>query len=246
MPLAPPAPAATRRRPAPPARPRDAWAADVTALVPVGPGEALWRGLLDDLAPLSRAGGAVVLCGADARPADVPAGVTWVRAARPNRAAQLNAAAAAARTDRVWCLHADSRLPPAAVRAAVDAATDPRVLHYLSLTFAGDGPALTRLNGWGANLRSRCGMPFGDQGFLLSADLLADLGGFDEAAPYGEGHLLAWAARRRGVRLARLPAAVATSARKYRRGGWGRTTAVHLFLTARQAVPQWWAWARGR
>ena len=218
----------------------------MTVLVPVGPGEAAWRDLLADLAPLRDAGGRVVLCGVGGAPRVLPPGVRWVRAGRANRAVQLNAAAAAARTGRLWCLHADTRLTPAAARAAVAAAADPRAVHFLRLRFARDGPALTRLNGWGANLRSRLGMPFGDQGFLLSADLLADLGGFDEAAPYGEGHLLAWAARRRGVPLVRLPAALTTSARKYRQRGWLRTTGVHLFLTARQAAPQCWALVRGR
>ena len=256
MPLAPPRPAAVPLR-SPPTlavsrvgkslRETEIWAADLTVLVPVGPGDAAWRALLGDLSPLLSAGGRAVLCGTEAAPTVLPNGACWVRSGRANRAAQLNAAAAAARTGRLWCLHADTRLAPAAVRAAVEHASDPRAVHFLRLHFAADGPALTRLNGWGANLRSRAlKMPFGDQGFLLSAALLSDLGGFDEAAPYGEGHLLAWAARRRGVRLVRLPASLTTSARKYRRRGWGRTTALHLFLTVKQAAPQWWALVRGR
>ena len=242
---------------APPRRPtpavsrvesRETWASAVTVCVPVGPDETAWGELLNDLTPLLNAGGSVMLCGADDPPPALPAGVRWRPAPRANRAAQLNAAAAAARTRFLWFLHSDSRLAPGDVRAAVAAAAgNPHALHHCRLRFADDGPALTRLNGWGANLRSRAfGMPFGDQGFLLAADLLADLGGFDESAPYGEGHLLAWAARRAGVRLNELPAAVVTSARKYRRRGWGRTTALHAVLTLRQAAPQWWAWVRGR
>ena len=252
--LAPPRPRVSRRaRRETPAEGAAAWAAGVAVCVPVGPGEDAWRRLVRDLAPLLCAGGRVTLCGTGERPNGLPAGVRWIHADRANRAAQLNAAARAGAAGAgggavFWFLHADSRLDAAALRAAVGRGrTLGRAVGYLRLRFADDGPPLTRLNGWAANLRSRgLGMPFGDQGFFLSRDLWEELGGFDEAAPYGEGHLLAWKARRRGVPLVRLPAAVTTSARKYRRRGWLRTTATHLRLTAKQAAPQWWALVRGR
>ncbi|QDT17765.1 glycosyl transferase family 2 [Alienimonas californiensis] len=236
------------RRPAfPPVEAAD-WAVGVSVCIPIGPGEAAWVALLADLRPLSAAGGRVICCGAGPRPEELPAEAEWATAPRANRAVQLNAAARACDGETLWFLHADSRLTAADLRAAViQGRTLTRAVGYLRLAFDTDGPPLTRLNGWAANLRSRrFGMPFGDQGLMVSRSLWEELGGFDEAAPYGEGHLFAWAARRVGAPLIELPAAIVTSARKYRRGGWARTTATHLWLTARQAAPQWWAWVRGR
>ncbi|WP_171182642.1 glycosyl transferase family 2 [Alienimonas chondri] len=225
-----------------------AWATDVSVCIPVGPGEGAWRALLDDLGPFGNAGGKAILCG----PGDSPSGLAewaeWIPADRPNRASQMNAVARTADGAMLWFLHADSRLDAGAIRSAVERGQRlGRAVGYLKLDFAADGPPLTRLNGWAANLRSRMlGMPFGDQGFFLSRELWEELGGFDEAAPYGEGHLFAWKARRAGAFLIELPATVTTSARKYQRRGWIRTTATHVWLTARQAAPQWWAWMRGR
>ena len=162
----------------------------------------------------------------------------------------MNAAAARAAGPLLWFLHADSRLgprrPPGGRRRPPRRKS--RSIGFLRLRFARDGPAATRLNGWAANLRSRrLKMPFGDQGLFLPRVLWEELGRFDEAAAYGEGHLLGLeAARRAGVPVAELPAAVVTSARKYRRRGWGRTTGRHLWLTVKQAAPQWWALVRGR
>ena len=242
---------AALRRPtaAPPAAPESpTWASHLAVCVPVGPGDESWRTALADLRPLLEAGGQLTLCGPAERPADLPTQATWVPGEQANRAAQMNAAARATTASTLWFLHADSRLAPTDLRAAADRSrTLGRAVGYLRLGFAADGPALTRLNGWAANVRSRgLGMPFGDQGLMLSRGLWEELDGFDETAPYGEGHLLVWAARRAGIPLIELPATVTTSARKYRRRGWGRTTATHLRLTLQQAGPQWWAWMRGR
>ncbi|MFH5803354.1 glycosyl transferase family 2 [Alienimonas sp. DA493] len=238
--------AAPRRRPTP--TKATGWAHGVSVCVPVGPGEDAWRGLLEDLRPLREAGGRVTCGGLGPRPEGLPEGVEWIAVPRANRAGQLNAAARAADGDTLWFLHADSRLSPAALRAAAERGrTLGRAVGYLRLAFAADGPPLTRLNGWAANLRSRrFGMPFGDQGLMVPRPLWEELGGFDESAPYGEGHLFVWAARRAGATPVELPAAVVTSARKYRNHGWACTTATHLRLTVWQAVPQWWAWVRGR
>jgi hypothetical protein len=115
----------------------------------------------------------------------------------------------------------------------------PGALHYFDLAFLGDGPRRCKLNALGARFRSRVlGMPFGDQGLCVRRDLFEALGGYDEAARYGEDHLLVWAARRAGVRLHPVGQRLRTSARKYGRQGWARTTARHLVLTLRQALPQ--------
>ena len=78
-------------------------------------------------------------------------------------------------------------------------------------------------------------MPFGDQGLFLAWTDFEGLGGFDPALPYGEDHALLWAAHRAGMVVASARAPLYTSARKYAEGGWLRTTARHVWLTAAQA-----------
>ena len=122
---------------------------------------------------------------------------------------------------------------------AAGLARDPGALHYFDLAFSGDGPPLMRLNERGVWVRSHLlGMPFGDQGFCLRRDVFFGLGGFPEDVPYGEDHLLVWRARQAGVPLRCAPATLLTSARKYGERGWLRTTARHVYLTYRQALPE--------
>ncbi len=157
------------------------------------------------------------------------------------RARQMNQGAQVARGHWLWFVHADSRLPPRtlpALHAFLSGQHD--ALGYFDLHYADDGPALTRLNALGANLRARwLGMPFGDQGLVLPAAWFARLGGYDEHAENGEDHLLVWHARHAGLPLRRLGAPLTSSARKYAEHGWWRTTAQHVRLTLRQAWPEW-------
>ncbi len=157
------------------------------------------------------------------------------------RARQMNVGAARAHGDWLWFLHVDSQFESKAVSALlrfVDANQD--AIGYFELAFRDDGPRLARLNAWGANLRSRVfSLPFGDQGFILRRSRFIGLGGYDETVPCGEDHILVWQARQAGVPMTRLQAKIATSARKYARHGWLRTTLRHLNLTIQQAWPQW-------
>lgn len=225
----------------------------LSVIVPVGPGDTAWQGLLPQLAALPpdaelrlvacRAEDAAhaALAAADALPADR----AWLIAPR-GRARQMNAGARATRGAALWFLHADSRLqdPPAALAAlARTLSREPAALGYFDLRFSADGPAATALNTAGAWIRSRwLGLPFGDQGLFLSRSTFERLGGFDESLPAAEDHALVWAARRAGVRLRATGLGIHTSARRYAEQGWARTTVRHLLLTARQA----WRFSRDR
>jgi len=226
---------------------------EVSIVIPVAPAESAWRELLADLRglPVETEILLVAAEGADggaAEPFDTSAisNGRWITAPR-GRANQLNAGAEAAGGRFLWFLHADSRLSAralAALEESLQAAPD--ALHYFNLEFLTDGPTLTRLNAAGAWFRSHfLKMPFGDQGFCLRRDTFFQLGGFDPRAPYGEDHLLVWAARRAGISLRCTGASLQTSARKYRDRGWCRTTLLHLWLTAKQALPQWWRLSAG-
>ena len=219
----------------------------VSIIIPIGPDERSWPSLLADLSDVSD-GAELLLVATGDQPAEfsqlrtecgIRRRMRWITTAA-GRAHQLNVAAQQASRPFLWFLHADSRVVPDAL-LALDRSLEsyPSALHYFDLTFQADGPGLVRFNALGARIRSRwLGLPFGDQGFCLSREVFQRLGGFDENVRYGEDHLLVWAARRNGVLLRPVDAAIATSARKYRDDGWWATTLVHSWRTWRQAAPE--------
>ena len=161
----------------------------------------------------------------------------WL-SAPAGRASQQNAGAQAAQDcTYLWFLHVDSQLHPATLPALLRfVGSRDQALGYFDLRFLSDGPALTRINAAGAWLRSRAmHLPFGDQGLILPRSGFCQLGGFNQALQCGEDHDLVWRARRAGLPLRALRAPLYTSARKYARRGWLRTTCQHLWITARQA-----------
>jgi GT2 family glycosyltransferase len=207
-------------------------------VVPIGPGDNAWHGLLPQLEPVPAREIALVLPNdgqGDAVPLTNERMLVVVSPA--GRARQLNAGARATDSDWLWFLHADSRLDGGTIQALeAFLLKDPAALGYFNLRFLGDGPRWTAINALGARLRSRwLGLPFGDQGFVMPRGIYESLGGFDESLSSGEDHALIWHARHRGYPLSALPANLYTSARKYSERGWWRTTREHLCLTWRQA-----------
>jgi len=226
--------------------------AKLSVIVPLGPDEVEWHRLVPQLGATLPHGSEVVIVTAGTPvpkpPADWPEHLGLRRSdGGAGRARQLNHGARLAEGEWLWFLHADSRLGPQTVPALLDfLARGEAALGWFDLAFRPGGPALMRLNAYGANLRSAwLGMPFGDQGFVILLRSFAALGGFREDAPYGEDHLLAWAAKRAGLPLRRIGARLFTSARKCERGGWAATTGRHLWLTAAQAWPEWRGLAGG-
>lgn len=223
----------------------------LSVIVPLAPDESAWPGLLAQLQALpSRSEIIVVHAGAVPDTIDAAIKRTPVQhvSSLAGRARQQNAGARTAAGRWLWFLHADSRLLEATLPALVRFSDRPDdALGWFDLKYASDGPRLTAVNAWGANLRSRhLGLPFGDQGLLLPAARFAALGGFDERARYGEDHLLVWAAHQAGLPVTAVGAPLRTSGRKYASQGWLRTTAQHLWLTALQAWPAWRAMRRDR
>jgi Glycosyl transferase family 2 len=179
--------------------------ADLSIIVPLAPGETTWRELLSDLTVLP-AGAQVIIVRASGVPLSLPQWTTGADLVQyespPGRARQMNLGARNAGGRWLWFLHADSRLAPDsldALRTFIESHN--AALGWFDLVYLADGPRLASLNAWGARLRSRLfGLPFGDQGLVTPAASFIALGGYDERAPYGEDHLLVWAAH-----TARLP-----------------------------------------
>ncbi|MEO0359101.1 MAG: glycosyltransferase, partial [Pseudomonadota bacterium] len=103
------------------------------------------------------------------------AGATVVQAA-PSRGGQLRAGAAAARGDWLLFLHADTHLPrdwPAFVAGRF---AMPDRAACFRLAFRADGFGARWTAGW-ANLRTHLfGLPYGDQGLLISRNLYTQVG----------------------------------------------------------------------
>lgn len=223
----------------------------LSVIVPLGPDEQEWPGLAPQMGAALPHGTEIIMVTAGPpppKPEDWPEHLPWRHAqGGPGRAQQLNQGARQAEGEWLWFLHADSRLGPHTMPALLAfLARGEAALGWFDLAFRPGGPALMRLNAYGANLRSAwLGMPFGDQGFVIPARSFVALGGFKEDARYGEDHLLAWAAQHAGFPLRRIGARLFTSARKYQCGGWAVTTARHLWLTAAQAWPEWRRLRRG-
>lgn len=154
-----------------------------------------------------------------------------VVAAPRGRGTQLAAGAAAAKGDWLFFLHADSRPQPgwreaaAAFMARPDAAE-----RAAAFRFAVDLPGraarrLERAVAWRVRV---LGLPYGDQGLLISRALYGRVGGF-APVPLMEDVDMARRLGRR--RIALLDAAVLTSGRRYRRGV-ARRAAFNLFCLA--------------
>ena len=147
------------------------------------------------------------------------AGARFVQAEK-GRGAQLAAGAEAARGDWLLFLHADTVLQPGWDKAVRDFIGGEDNLHRAGyFRFALDDNRLgARRIQWLANLRARIfGLPYGDQGLLISRGFYRQLGGFRPLPLMEDVDLV----RRIGRgRLRMLKATAVTSAERYRRDGF--------------------------
>ena len=153
-------------------------------------------------------------------------------ASEPGRGRQLQAGAVAARGDWILFLHADTELEAGwsdAIRSFIDApeSGDHAAYFRFALDEACSGARrLERLVTWRNRLM---GLPYGDQGLLLSRALYEKVGGY-RAYPLMEDVDLV---RRLGRwRLRRLDVVATTSAERYRRDGYWRRPARNLLCLA--------------
>lgn len=227
----------------------------LSIVIPVAPEESALSSLLGDLSQLAGISEILVVTAetndrvpeadSDSLPSPVPVRRINSPAGRPR---QLNRGAAEANGEFLWFLHADTRISPTAGAALLRSlGKHPDDLHYFDLTFDREGPFLMRLSSWGVWFRSHWfQMPFGDQGLCLSQARFDELGGYDESLACGEDHAFVWTARTAGLKVRSTGTAIETSARKYQKHGWCRTTLRHFWLTWTQAFPRYVRWLRKR
>jgi rSAM/selenodomain-associated transferase 2 len=157
------------------------------------------------------------------------AGARLVRSAR-GRGTQLAAGAAAATGEWLLFVHADTLLAPGwreAAESHIARYPDRAACFRFRLDSGGWRASLIEA---GVALRVRwLGLPYGDQGLLVSRRLYEETGGYRPLALMEDVDLV----RRVGaVRMERLAVAAVTSAERWRRGGWLRTSARNLLLLA--------------
>jgi len=143
------------------------------------------------------------------------------------RGGQLRRGVAASKGDWLLVLHADSVLPPGwsdSVLAGIARAAP----GYFPLAFAAPGLAPRIVAGW-ANLRARLiGLPFGDQGLLVSR---AD---YDAAGGYPDIPLMEDMALVRALpRAHRLAGRIETNPARYAARGWLRQGAANMWRQLR-------------
>jgi len=147
----------------------------------------------------------------------------------PSRGGQLRRGCAKAQGDWLLVLHADTVLAPGWTNAAQDHMTQHgTAAGWFHLRFDQGGIAARTVAGW-ANLRSRFGLPYGDQGLLLPRKLYESVSGYPDQ-PLMEDVALARALR---GQLRPLDAVAVTSADKYRRQGWLRRGSRNLWTLMR-------------
>lgn len=148
------------------------------------------------------------------------------------RGRQLRAGGAAARGAWLLFLHADTRLGPGWQDAVAAFIADPANTYraaYFRLRLddaSGDARRVERLATWRA---AALGLPYGDQGLLISHEFYDFLDGFQPIALMEDVELV----RRIGAkRLVALPVEAVTSAERYRRDGWWARPARNLACLA--------------
>ena len=166
-------------------------------------------------------------------------GALVVRAPR-GRGRQMAAGVAASRGDWLLLLHADTRLAPGWAAAAYPfMAANPGRAGYFRFALDAEESAARRLERLVAWRCRRLGLPYGDQGLLISRALLDEIGGVADLPLMEDVDLV----RRIGrARLVALEVDAVTSAVRFRRDGWrGRSVrnVVCLGLYFLGVPPRW-------
>ena len=204
----------------------------ISLIIPAAAEEPSLPYLLEDL-QAAKWNSEIIVCGAVTLLEDYKH-IKWVPSTK-GRAASLNGGAKHARAEFLWFLHADSRLSQKTIKTVkAFASTSPNSIGYCDLRYH-DGTALMRLTELGVWLRCRiANIPFGDQGLCMSRKTFDALGGYDEKNEYGEDHLLILNAKQQSTPIKPIGASLSTSARKYQKHGWLKTTWQHQRLGWKQ------------
>ena len=218
---------------------------ELSVIIPLAPDENAWQTLLADLATLPHGTEILFITSQTSHISldNLLIAHKEVRVIKGGlgRAVQMNKGAKIAKGTHIWFLHADSQFHPQTIPALLRAIKNyPCCLLYFDLVFLQDASWLMFINNWGVYCRSRfLHIPFGDQGFCIKKELFHHIGGFPEHVAYGEDHVFVWKAHQHKIALQPVDAKLYTSARKYKKNGWLKTTYMHQYLWIKQAWQEW-------
>lgn len=154
-------------------------------------------------------------------------GAIWVNG-EASRGGQIKRGCDVAQGDWLLILHADTQLDAGWTDAVKEHVTRDEAA-YFKLAFASGGLPARIVARW-ANLRSRLfGLPYGDQGMLISRVLYHGVGGYRDM-PLMEDVALVRALK---GQLRGLPVRAVTSADKYERSGWLRRGSRNIWTLLR-------------
>ncbi len=146
----------------------------------------------------------------------------------PSRGGQLRRGVGAAAGEWILLLHADTVLEPGWAEAVIDHMAQDKA-GYFRLGFLSGGVPAWLVAGW-ANLRSRLfGLPYGDQGLVISRALLEFVDGVPDQ-PLMEDVALVRALK---GQLVPIPVTARTSAERYESEGWLRRGCRNLWTLTR-------------
>ena len=147
---------------------------------------------------------------------------------RPGRGHQLHSGASRATGDIVWFLHADAHPPESALASIRHVIAGGAVGGYFRFRFTGKLTWYKQLLAWFINVRSRFGVPYGDQGLFICRSDYAAVGGFPDVPLFEEVSLIK-AARRHG-RFVEVTTPIGVSSRRWEQDGWVRRTLENRLL----------------
>lgn len=196
-----------------------------SVIIPTLNAEATLARTLDALAPARRDGFVEEVIVVDGGSLDETAGIAreagaLVIESPPGRGRQLARGAAAARGEWLMFLHADTRPGPGWAAAAAAHMASPDRAGVFRLRFDDSRAAARRLERIVAWRTRVLGLPYGDQGLLISRALHDSLGGF-RPLDLMEDVAMARAIGRASIDL--LAAEMITSPTRYRRGYLARS-----------------------
>ena len=149
----------------------------------------------------------------------------------PNRSLQLTAGSDIAKGTWLLFLHADTSLSESweeEVRSHIE--RSPHLAATFTLSYRSQAWQ-SKFLAFCANLRTRLlGLPYGDQGLLVSRQLFNEVGGYAEL-PLMEDVAIAKAIGKKRLRVLKTKAT--TSAEKYQREGWWKRIIRNIWLISR-------------
>lgn len=219
----------------------------ISVIIPLAEGEDKWKNLLADLADMPNGTEILLVYSKESEEYKKDFSlsdkkVSFIKSKRGGRAQQMNAGAKIAKGEFLWFLHADTKFSKNTIDSLLASIEKyPQSLLYFDLSFLNDASPLMFLNQWGVWLRCHVlKVPFGDQAFCIKRKLFEKLNGYKENLNYGEGHVFVWTARAKSIKIQGTGGKIYTSARKYKKNGWLKTTIMHQYLWIKQAWPYIW------